>query len=63
MATHSSILAWDNLMDRGPWQATIHEVTKSQTGLQDLSVMDKSTEAPGRLSDLQRVQLEHGSLY
>ena len=50
-------------MDRGPWQATIHEVTKSQTGLQDLSVMDKSTEAPGRLSDLQRVQLEHGSLY
>ena len=22
-----------NPMDRGPWQATVHEVTKSQTGL------------------------------
>ena len=63
MATHSSILAWDNPMDRGPRQATVHEVTKSRTGLQKLSVMDKNTEAPGRLSDLQRVQLEHGSLY
>ena len=29
MATHSSILAWRNPMDRGAWQATIHEVTKS----------------------------------
>ena len=63
MATHSSILAWNNPMDRGPWQATVHEVTKSRTGLQKLSVVDKNTEAPGRLSDLQRVQLEHGSLY
>ena len=24
MATHSSILAWGNLMDRGAWKATIH---------------------------------------
>ena len=31
MATHSSILAWRNPMDRGAWQATIHEVTKSRT--------------------------------
>ena len=30
MATHSSILAWKNLMDRGTW-TTVHEVTKSQT--------------------------------
>jgi len=29
MATHSSILAWKNSMDRGGWETTIHEVTKS----------------------------------
>ena len=28
MATHSSILAWRNPMDRGAWQAEIHRVTK-----------------------------------
>ena len=28
-ATHSSILAWKNPMDRGGWQATVHGVTKS----------------------------------
>ena len=32
MATHSSILAWRILMDRGVWWAT---VTKSQTRLSD----------------------------
>ena len=26
MATHSSILAWENPMDRGAWQATVHGV-------------------------------------
>ena len=31
MATHSSILAWRILMDRGAWQGTIHGVTKSRT--------------------------------
>ena len=31
MATHSSILAWRISMDRGAWQATVDEVTKSQT--------------------------------
>ena len=31
MATHSSILALQNPMDRGAWQATAHGVTKSQT--------------------------------
>ena len=30
-ATHSSILAWRISMDRGPWQATVHGVAKSQT--------------------------------
>ena len=31
MATHSSILAWRNPMDRRAWWATVHGVTKSQT--------------------------------
>ena len=33
MAIHSSILAWRILMDRGAWQAIVHEVTNSQTRL------------------------------
>ena len=35
MATHSSILAWKNSMDRGAWQATVHGVTKSWMQLSD----------------------------
>jgi len=35
MATHSRILAWRIPMDRGAWQATVHEVAKSQTQLRD----------------------------
>ena len=31
MATHSSILAWRILMDRGVWWAAVHGVTKSRT--------------------------------
>ena len=31
MATHSSILAWKNPMDRGALQATVHGIAKSQT--------------------------------
>ena len=30
-ATHSSILAWKNPMDRGAWQVTVHGVAKSVT--------------------------------
>ena len=30
MATHSSILAWENAMDRGAWQATVHGAAKSE---------------------------------
>ena len=30
MATHSSILAWRILKDRGAWWATVHGVAKSQ---------------------------------
>ena len=35
MATHSSILAWKNPLDRGNWWATVHGVTKSRTRLSD----------------------------
>ena len=35
MATHSRILAWEISMDRGAWQTTVHEVTKSWTGLKE----------------------------
>ena len=35
MATHSSIFAWKNPMDKGAWWATVHGVTKSQTPLSD----------------------------
>jgi len=35
MATHSSILAWRILMDRGAWQVTVYRVAKSQTQLSD----------------------------
>ena len=31
MATHSSILAWRIPMDRGAWQAIVHEVLESDT--------------------------------
>ena len=31
MATHSSILAWRILKDRGAWWATVHRVKKSRT--------------------------------
>ena len=35
MATHSSILAWRILKDRGAWQATVHGLAKSLTQLSD----------------------------
>ena len=28
VATHSSILAWRNPMDRGAWQATVHSTAR-----------------------------------
>ena len=33
MATHSSILAWENPMDREAWQTTVPRVTKDRTQL------------------------------
>ena len=35
MATHSSILAWSILMDRGAWRAAVHRVAKSRKRLSD----------------------------
>ena len=35
MAIHSSILAWRIPMNREAWQATVHGVAKSQTGLNE----------------------------
>ena len=35
MATHSNVLAWRILIDRGAWWATVHGVTVSQTWLSD----------------------------
>ena len=37
MATHSSILAWENPMDGGAWWATVHGVAKSRTRLSDFT--------------------------
>ena len=37
MATHSSILAWKNLMDTEAWWATVHGVAKSRTPLSDFT--------------------------
>ena len=31
MATHSTVLAWRILMNRGTWQAMVHRVAKSWT--------------------------------
>ena len=38
MATHSSILAWENPLDSGFCWAMVHRVTKSQTQLKQLSM-------------------------
>ena len=35
MATHSRILAWRVLMDRGAWWATVDVVAKSRIRLSD----------------------------
>ena len=43
MATHPSILAWQNPMDRGALWATVHGVTKSQTRLKRLNNNNKIT--------------------
>ena len=44
MATHSSVLAWKNPMNRGGWQATFHGVAKNQTQLSNYTSTRKNTE-------------------
>ena len=44
MATHSSILAWKNPMDRGAWWATVHRVAKSRTRLSDFTFIQMKRE-------------------
>ena len=44
MATHSSILAWRNLMDGEAWWAIVHGVAKSQTQLEQLSTQHTHTQ-------------------
>ena len=43
MTTHSSVLAWRNLRDGGPWWAAIYGVTHSQTRLKWLSSSSSSS--------------------
>ena len=40
MATHSSVFAWKNPMDREAWRATVHGVAKSQTRLSMHAVVE-----------------------
>ena len=42
-ATHSQYPCLENPMDRGAWWATVHGVTKSQTQLSDLHIMNIRT--------------------
>ena len=42
MATHSSILAWKILMNRGAWQATEYGVTKVSDTTEQLSIAQQS---------------------
>ena len=42
MAIHSSILAWENSMDRGAWWAIVYGATKSWTQLSNWAHQDPS---------------------
>ena len=48
MATHSSILALRNLMDREDLQATVHGIAKSQTQLRDSTTTMHEVKLLGR---------------
>ena len=51
-ATHSSILAGKNPMDRGAWWVTVHEVAKSQTQLSSEHLKVKVSQSRLTLCDL-----------
>ena len=44
MATHSSVLAWENPRDGGAWWAAVYGVAQSRTGLKRLSSSSSSRE-------------------
>ena len=54
MATHSSILAWKNPMDRGTWLATLYGVTKESDMASGLNngETNKNVSPMGLSSDL-----------
>ena len=43
MATHSSVLAWENPMDGEAWRATAHGVAKSRIRLSDFAYTHEHT--------------------
>ena len=53
MATHSGILALENPMDRGAWQAAVHRVAPDQPRLKQLSTQPTYTGLFGVLSDFE----------
>ena len=55
MATHSSILVWENSMDRGAWWATGHGLAKNQTSLKDwYTQVSKASQPSGEGQRLHR---------
>ena len=64
MATRSSILNPENLMDRGAWRATVYKVAKSQTRLKSLSTLTytQSKDSFGALSQAPWTLPDHPAL-
>ena len=56
MATHSSILAVENPMDRGAWQATVHGVARV---VHDLVTKPLPPPSFARLANIFRVSSDH----
>ena len=72
MATHSTVLAGGNSMDRGSWQSTVHGVTESLTWLSDftftfkyLSALESQVlaEASGHVESYSALSLPNGVLW
>ena len=62
MATHSSILAWKILWNRGAWWATVHGVTKNQTQLKRLTMRAQCLSGPSILLQLQNFFFSYGQV-
>ena len=59
IATHSSILAWRIPMDRGTWWATVHRVSKNQTGLKWFSMHNNEAGPKGYLCSINESLLKN----